>query len=98
MNQRREIAINIHEKPRVGKNGLGEDRLFIPVSIYKNRKLLCGIFIPWTELSIAHDGDEVLDGNDGSGNIYSYICKQSNASGDKTFQQALLEVMSQQNN
>jgi hypothetical protein len=86
-----EIAINTHGKAIMDRQRI--HRLFVPIMVYMNGKLVCGTFIPWKAISTADDGSVVIDTHDNLRN-YFYKCDQRHASGNKTFQQALAEVTS----
>ena len=88
-----EIAINTQGKAVFTEDKQKTRCMFIPIMVYKNGKLICGTFIRWADISNAGDGNEIIDTYDSNNKRYIYRCNQQRASGNKTFKQALAEVV-----
>lgn len=88
-----EIAINTQGRVITDQNESGCTRMFVPITVYKNGKLICGTFIPWIDISDADDGHTVTDQQRGSTKLF--LCNQHHSShGSKTFKQAFIELIS----
>jgi hypothetical protein len=85
-----EIAINIQGKPVGTKGG----KIFVPITIYENGKLVRGGFIPLKAVKKWNDGELVYDKSENGLHVYVYQCNQSRASEKQSFRSAVKKIMS----
>lgn len=89
-----EVAINSNGPIRACIDGFFTMQLYVSVWLYHEGKLSFGSSIPFEALDDKDDGNIIYDNYDGSGNTYAYTCNQGNTGENKTFRQALRDIVS----